>query len=63
MGIWDEIIDANQVQITQKEEKKKVVCIKIGAICPHCASAKLVYDGKLNLVCPACGYEISAGFT
>jgi tRNA(Ile2) C34 agmatinyltransferase TiaS len=63
MGIWDEIIESYKVEKTLKNEKEKVVCIEKGAICPQCASANLSYDGKLNLKCPSCGYEISVGFT
>jgi uncharacterized Zn finger protein (UPF0148 family) len=63
MGIWDDIIDNYITETTQKSETKRKNCIELGAICPKCKAEKLSYDGKLHLICPACGYEISSGFT
>jgi len=63
MGIWDEIINSNNQNHTGPNEEGVSSCSEFGAICPHCGAAHLEYDGKLNLVCLACGYEAVAGFT
>ena len=34
-----------------------------GDLCPICQSAKLEYDGLLNLVCPKCGTVNGGSFT
>jgi hypothetical protein len=34
-----------------------------GDLCPNCQSAKLDYDGMLNLTCPQCGYTLAGCFT
>lgn len=34
-----------------------------GDLCPHCRSAKLDYDGTLNLACPKCGFTLAGCFT
>ena len=63
MGIWDEIINTtDQLADLTKDEKRKP-CPDYGAVCPRCGAVQLLYDGKLNLTCPACGYESSAGFS
>jgi len=36
---------------------------KAGALCPVCGRGILDYNCMLNLVCPVCGNEFSAGFT
>jgi uncharacterized Zn finger protein (UPF0148 family) len=64
MGIWDEIINSNNQKNTgQNNEEGVSSCSELGAICPQCGGAHLEYDGKLNLVCPVCSYEATAGFT
>jgi len=64
MGIWDEIINANNQKHAELNNEEGVSsCSEFSAICPLCGAANLEYDGKLNLVRPACGYEASVGFT
>ena len=64
MGIWDEIINSNtQKHAGQNNNEGTSNCSEFGATCPHCGVAHLEYNGKLNLVCPACSYEAVAGFT
>jgi hypothetical protein len=36
---------------------------KAGDLCPKCQSAKIDYDGLLNLTCPDCGYTLAGCFT
>jgi len=36
---------------------------QVGDLCPNCQSAKLDYDGMLNLSCPQCGYTLAGCFT
>jgi hypothetical protein len=36
---------------------------KAGDLCPKCQSAKIDYDGLLNLRCPHCGYTLAGCFT
>ncbi|HBX69360.1 MAG TPA: hypothetical protein DEH25_08235 [Chloroflexi bacterium] len=36
---------------------------KVGALCPICQSAKMDYDGMLNLSCLQCGYSLAGCFT
>ena len=36
---------------------------KAGDICPQCQSAKLDYDGLLNLGCVPCAYVLAGCFT
>ena len=62
MGIWDEIVNSNNQEHTRQNDEDSS-CSEFGAICPLCRTANLEYDGKLNLVCPACSYEAAAGFT
>ena len=64
MCIWDEIIaieDKNHDELENKEDTS--TCVKYQGICPRCGADHLEYDGKLNLVCPACQYEAVVGFT
>lgn len=63
MDIWDEIINSNIQKHTELNEEGASSCSEFGAFCPRCGAAHLEYDGKLNLVCPACSYEAAAGFT
>lgn len=64
MGIWDEIINSNHQKNTGLNNEEGVSsCSELGAICPQYGAELLEYDGKLNLVCPICGYEAAAGFT
>jgi hypothetical protein len=42
---------------------KKVSGIKAGDLCPNCGSARLDYDGLLNICCPDCGYILVGCFT
>jgi len=63
MDIWDEIINSNNKNNTEQNEKSTSICSELRAIFPQCRAAHLEYDSKLNLVCPACGYESAAGFT
>ena len=63
MGIWDKIINSDNQKLVELSEESVSSCSEFGAICPHCGAARLEYDGKLNLVCPVCGYEATAGFT
>ncbi|MCD6577601.1 MAG: hypothetical protein J7K66_06275 [Anaerolineaceae bacterium] len=63
MNIWDEIINSNKKKNQEEIDKDGSGCSELGTICPQCQAANLEYDGKLNLVCPACGYETDVGFT
>lgn len=36
---------------------------KAGDLCPQCRSARIDYDGLLNLSCPDCGYTLAGCFT
>ncbi len=44
-------------------EERKNVRYHAGDLCPMCKSARLEYDGLLNLVCPKCGTISVGGFT
>jgi hypothetical protein len=43
--------------------QKGVAIPKAGDLCPQCQSAKVDYDGMLNLSCPDCGYTLAGCFT
>jgi uncharacterized protein (DUF983 family) len=45
--------------VTQEEQ----VELRAGDLCPRCRSARLDYDGLLNLACPQCGFAIGGCFT
>jgi hypothetical protein len=36
---------------------------RAGDLCPECQSARLDYDGLLNLACPNCGLAAAGCFT
>ena len=63
MGVWDEIINSDNKKHAGVNKEGAGNCSEFGAICPRCGAEHLEYDGKLNLICPACGYEAAAGFT
>jgi len=63
MGVWDKIINSSIQKNVGQNEKSKNSCPEIGAFCPQCRSAHLEYNGKLNLICPKCGFEAVFGFT
>jgi len=37
--------------------------LRRGDVCPACRSARLDYDGMLNLACPQCGYALGGCFS
>jgi uncharacterized Zn finger protein (UPF0148 family) len=37
--------------------------LRSGDVCPRCGTAKLDYDGLLNLACPACGFAVGGCFS
>ena len=41
----------------------KVENPQAGDLCPNCQSAKIDYDGLLNLSCPKCGFALAGCFT
>jgi len=43
--------------------QKSTATPKAGDLCPQCQSAKIDYDGLLNLRCPNCGYTLAGCFT
>jgi hypothetical protein len=42
-------------------EKKRE--LRSGDLCPQCKSARLDYDGLLNLSCPQCGFAAAGCYT
>jgi len=59
MSIWDAVINNH----ADDQGDPSGSCASINEICPTCKKGILEYDGKLNLVCPVCHAEFSAGFT
>lgn len=49
----------SEVDAVQKEDPFCLVgsqeSLRPGMLCPRCKSAKIKYNGMLNLVCPNCG--------
>ena len=37
--------------------------LRRGDLCPTCRSARLDYNGMLNLACPQCGYALGGCFS
>ena len=61
--MW-EFIDKEIKKQTESEEKSQKSCrLEAGQTCPQCGNSTLEYNGLLNLVCPACGYELAGSFT
>jgi hypothetical protein len=51
------------LQFRVEQPPKKIAAPKAGDLCPQCQSAKIDYDGLLNLRCPNCGYTLAGCFT
>jgi hypothetical protein len=49
-----------QIALVEPEtaETRPVALLRSGDLCPICQTARLDYDGLLNLACPTCGYAL-----
>jgi len=46
-----------------EQPEKPASKLRAGDICPKCRSARMDYDGLLNLTCPNCDYVLGGCFT
>ena len=65
--ITPERLSAFEMMLNQEFQveapQKGAATPKAGDLCPQCQSAKIDYDGLLNLRCPNCGYTLAGCFT
>ena len=53
-------LSAFEISLSMEEIKQVESFIpEAGALCPQCRSAKIDYDGMLNLSCPDCSFTLA----